>query len=382
MLLSALVGLMVVAVVTAVQWRSVLANERSRFELEIERTAQLVRARLGELSMKLHAARGFIEASDRVTGPEWTRFVEEVRTDGQSSPAVGLAVIRRVPVGPLGTVPPAPAGTFWRHADPIPVDGFVAPVTLHAPPGMNSAMVGYDVASRAAPRTALIAAARTNRPVATPPIRLEQIGDRDWGVVLYLPVYVGGAPPVDRDARLGATAGWIAAPIAVGWFLETLAERMPDIAAVEIRPEEHVVDGPSLLGRLELSAEDCAGPCWRAETPIAVADRTWSMVVQRPAPAAASMIAGVAPVTGVTALIVGLLVALVGSATGTRQRALELADRMTAQVRRQGSLLDATERLARLGTWEFTVGEDRVTWSDAMCAMQGVPPGTRPTLAE
>ncbi len=381
-LLSTIVGLVVVVGITTLQWRHVRAEERAAFAVEVERTAQLVRTRLGSLRMKLHAARGLIESSEDVTADEWRRFVTEVRPDDEASPAVGLAFVEHVPVDEDGALPPGLERRFWRHADPIPIDGFVAPVTFHAPPELNATMIGYDVASRTPQRTALLAAARANQPAATRPLRLEQLGDADWGVVLYLPIYGGRAVPADPEDRVAAVTGWIAAPIAVGWFLETLAARMPDIAAIEIRPAEGVAGDPGLLGRRELSPQDCAGPCWETRTPIEVADRVWTVGVQRPAPGLGSTALAVAPVTGLSVLVVGLLVALTASATGTRTRALRLADEMTGEVRRQSRLLHATERLARLGTWEHVVGEDRVTWSDAMCALHGVPPGTRPTVAE
>jgi signal transduction histidine kinase len=39
-------------------------------------------------------------------------------------------------------------------------------------------------------------------------------------------------------------------------------------------------------------------------------------------------------------------------------------------------------RVARLGAWSFAVAEQRLTWSDELCAILDIPPGTSPTVEE
>ena len=43
------------------------------------------------------------------------------------------------------------------------------------------------------------------------------------------------------------------------------------------------------------------------------------------------------------------------------------------------SLLNIASRLAGIGGWSYDVEADLLQWSDEMCALHGVPPGTGPT---
>lgn len=60
----------------------------------------------------------------------------------------------------------------------------------------------------------------------------------------------------------------------------------------------------------------------------------------------------------------------------TQQRAVE------ALVEEQERLLAVAGRVARLGGWSLHLEEGKVWWSDEVCAIHGVPPGTVPDLEE
>jgi diguanylate cyclase (GGDEF)-like protein/PAS domain S-box-containing protein len=45
-------------------------------------------------------------------------------------------------------------------------------------------------------------------------------------------------------------------------------------------------------------------------------------------------------------------------------------------------LLQIASRISRIGGWKFDVGTDRVIWSDEVCRIHEVPPGTSPTAQE
>lgn len=53
-----------------------------------------------------------------------------------------------------------------------------------------------------------------------------------------------------------------------------------------------------------------------------------------------------------------------------------------AAMREQEAMLRIAGRVARLGAWSFAVAEKRLTWSDELCAILDLPPGTSPTVEQ
>jgi PAS domain S-box-containing protein len=52
--------------------------------------------------------------------------------------------------------------------------------------------------------------------------------------------------------------------------------------------------------------------------------------------------------------------------------------RRTDELERRVALLEAAERAGGLGSFEWAAADDRVTWSDELCRILGVDPGTAP----
>jgi len=53
-----------------------------------------------------------------------------------------------------------------------------------------------------------------------------------------------------------------------------------------------------------------------------------------------------------------------------------------AAMRERDAMLRVAGRVARLGAWSFAVEGQRLTWSDELCAILDLPPGTSPTVEE
>ena len=68
------------------------------------------------------------------------------------------------------------------------------------------------------------------------------------------------------------------------------------------------------------------------------------------------------------------LVRTIEDITGQRELAL--------QQQRQETLLRMAGKVARVGGWLVGVGHDRVQWSDTVCEIHELPPGTSPTVAQ
>ncbi len=67
--------------------------------------------------------------------------------------------------------------------------------------------------------------------------------------------------------------------------------------------------------------------------------------------------------------------------TERRRYIAELAAKERA-LRESRTLQLTAERMARLGGWRYDVRDGAITWSDEVCRIHGVAPGTRPSIAE
>src|SRR5690606_15075789 len=66
----------------------------------------------------------------------------------------------------------------------------------------------------------------------------------------------------------------------------------------------------------------------------------------------------------------------------TRALQAEMADRLEAQKKLKQSerLLKIAGGVARVGGWIFNVADNRFVWSDEVCAIHDMPPGSAPLL--
>ena len=164
--------------------------------------------------------------------------------------------------------------------------------------------------------TVLIAAARSGKPQATPPVR--RVNSREFATALYVPVYrPTHREPTTPSARMADLQGFVSS----GYRYALLA---PDVRAALPRGTALTLyDGRSKL----LSA---GVPHDAQRTSIAVAGRSWVLAVGEP-PANLSLTRTVLIVGGLLTL---LLVALSVQATRRERYALEMVDRRLAERER------------------------------------------------
>src|SRR4029077_20052231 len=153
---------------------------------------------------------------------------------------------------------------------------------------------------------ALLAAARTGRPRATPPVR--RVGSADFATVLYVPVYAP-APhaPHTPGARMPDLRGFVSSSYRYALLAPEVLDVLPRGTALAL------YDGRSkLLG---------AGvPHDPQSTSISVAGRSWTLLIGEPA-ATLSLTETVLIVGGTLTLLLG---ALSVQATRHERYALEM----------------------------------------------------------
>ena len=169
--------------------------------------------------------------------------------------------------------------------------------------------VGEDPARHAV----LIAAARSGKPRATPPVR--RVNSSDFATVLYVPVYEPTrAAPRTASARMADLRGFVSSSYRYALLAPDVRAVLPHGTALTL------YDGRSRL----LSA---GVPHDAQSTRISVAGRSWVLAVGEPA-ANLSLTRTVLIVGGLLTL---LLVALSVQATRRERYALEMVDRRLAE---------------------------------------------------
>jgi EAL domain-containing protein (putative c-di-GMP-specific phosphodiesterase class I) len=172
--------------------------------------------------------------------------------------------------------------------------------------------VGEDPARHAV----LIAAARSGRPRATPPVR--RVNSRELLTALYVPVYRATDPtPATQSARMADLQGFVSSSYRYSQLAPEVRAALPRGTALTL------YDGRSKL----LSA---GVPHDAQRTSISVAGRPWVLAIGEPA-ADLSLTRTVLIVGGLLTL---LLVALSVQATRRERYALEMVDRRLAERER------------------------------------------------
>jgi EAL domain-containing protein (putative c-di-GMP-specific phosphodiesterase class I)/CHASE1-domain containing sensor protein len=171
-----------------------------------------------------------------------------------------------------------------------------------------------DIGEEPTRRAALLTAARTGRPQATPPVR--RVDSSEYVTALYVPVYSPDRPATPR-ARLADLRGYVASSY-------RYALLGPDVlAGLPAGTDLALYDGRSkLLG---------AGAVRDAQdTSISVAGRSWLLAVGEPA-ANLSLTVTVLVVGGLLTVLLG---ALSAQATRRERYALQMVDRRLAERER------------------------------------------------
>ncbi len=251
------------------------------------------------------------------------------------------------------------------------------PVYFVQPYEGNEVALGFDLASQAARRQALLRSRDSGRMTATARVSLVQETGKQWGFLVFQPVYRKGAPRDSIEDRRANLEGFVLAVFRAGDLVESaLAQLEPTgIDAVvydNSAPAEHRFicyhpsrrrEGPA--GQMRGAPPDGrAGP--RFSETFTMADRTWE-VVCTPAPAwTAEQEAWPAPVAAATALLfTGLLAAyfLTGIArtARTQRLALELLD-ANRQLQCEIAERERAEKALRLTQFAVDHASESVFW--------------------
>ena len=313
-----LIGAVLTLLATWTQHKALGQAERAQFERVADRSFTAIESRLRDCGMLVRAVQGVFLASHDVDKDEFANLYANLRPREAFPSLQAMGVARRVTVG----------GAEHFITDLVePVAG-------------NERLQGLDVTSQPANMAALVYSRDADEPAMSAAFRLVQRegmpGAVD-GVIIRLPVFTPGPPPIDVAERRARMAGSLAVSFRVG---DLIASALPPEAREEL--SVRVVDiTPGLASSPQLfrseSADEALGEMpdslrYRLKREIHYGGRVWSVVIDG-APGKLDSIQMPLLTLLLGAVATLMLGTTVWSLASTRVRATRLAEDMSAQYR-------------------------------------------------
>ncbi|WP_374339246.1 CHASE domain-containing protein [Leeia sp.] len=325
----------------------------------------------------LRAGSGLFASRGEVSRQEWNLFASPQNLRRHFPGIQGLGFAEYIPAARLA-----------EHETRIQQDGF--PGYRVRPPGLrdeytaitmlepfdlrNQRAFGFDMFSETTRRLAMSRARDTGEPAMSGKVTLVQETRKDVqaGFLIYVPVYRQDLPLRNLVERRAALQGYVYSPFRMGDLMQGVLGNQSAQVYLEVHDGDDV--GPS-----SLMYQSSAPPLDKVRVlqhTLNIAGHHWTLrICSQPAFEARYPLHGVWVVLGAGLMLSVTLAALVASLLGRRQRALLLADRMSASFRKQSSYIEAV--LAAAGDGILTVGEDGaiLTANRAAELMLGLMPG-------
>ena len=332
-------------------WRLVAGEVRrtaqARFDRLTERVSGTLRRRFTTAANLLHGAAALPAASAEVTVADWSVYLRAVSSQLDHG-VVGLGYIERVARGRLDALEAkiraqGEAGFTVQRAGK---NEWLDLVVAIEPRERNTGVLGLDIGSGNTRRTAAEDAARRNEMILSRRIRLDYDGQHRNvpGFLLLLPVFQKGSALPPPEQRLGMVAGWVYAPIRIDELMIGVAEtagNQLDFEVFEGNGTQHdtrlydmdglSVANPGLIGPGQYYPDRT----FTSIIPLDLYGRRWTLRFSTRPEFDATSFRQLPLAVLASGLICSALGAfLTWSLVHSRRRALQLAEGMTADLRR------------------------------------------------
>jgi len=258
--LFAALAVCLAVVLTVVVFLNIRTGEWKRAQLEFERRtdhlAQALMTALGSYSDILYSIEGLFRASQYVDRSEFAKFVER-------------SLFRYPGIQALEWIPRVPEGQRSLYEANARRDGFADfqlkelnpqgqliavlprkeyfPVYYVEPFVGNENALGFDLASNAARLDAINRARNSGRPVASSRIRLVQEVGRQFGMLIFLPIYAGDFSPDSAQARREHLEGFALGAFRIGDMVNAAIKPFESEGIEYTLYDETTPDGEQLL---------------------------------------------------------------------------------------------------------------------------------------
>lgn len=339
------IGLSLTLTISVWQYSKHQVEERTmaQFEAARDRTVAVIKERMIKYEDALWAGVAAVESHDSaINYDQWHNFAQNLRIEERHRGINGIGMIHylkepevRGYLAEQRRLRPD-FQIFPEHDNPEKM-----PITFIEPETTNAAAIGLDVAHEANRRAAALMSRDTGEARITGPITLVQDSAQTAGFLFYAPFYHGSAPQTLEERR-AQFAGAVYAPFVVHKLMEGLLAKDLRNLRFSIRDgdkviyDEHVMDDPN----------NDAKPLLSEQLDLTMFGRVWTLDVRSDlafrqqhseAKPTVILIAGL--------MIEGLIIALLVLMARANQQAVQFADRVTADLKRESAKLAQTNQI-------------------------------------
>ncbi|HZX77704.1 CHASE domain-containing protein [Lysobacter sp.] len=355
--LLALIVLVGSLVLVFTAWRAARERElRAARDEFVSRTAEITeQLRQGMTRYEL-VARGGVSMFASVTRPrpspmQWQGYVDGMDLQRRFPGMVGLGFAEFVPATRL-----ADLQLEWREAGhglleiwPRGKRADYGPILYLEPKTpANVSAIGFDMFSEDVRRAAMTHAMESGNATLSGPVHLIQDGSlRNTGLLLYLPVYRGGARPGTVTSRREEMQGWVYVPLRMEGFVRN--------ALGVTRSDAHfrvfdVSDGEPRLLFATYAPRDRPPPAFRHQATLELYGRCWRVDYESaPLAVAAPRLEGLQNLLALGLFSSLLLYAIAWMLARTEAQAYRIAVRMTEDYRRSEQRFRSAMRYSAIG---------------------------------
>ena len=262
-------------------WKLSSAQDQSRFNGAVQEMNDRIRLRIQTSIALLRAGTGLFAASDNVESAEFDRFVQQIELETNYPGFQGIGYsIRLRPNEVEGLVAKMrqsgmPGFRVWPDN---PRDEYHAIIYLQPTSNRNPVAIGFDMFTESVRRQAMEAARDSGKPTASGRVKLvqepEAAEQKQFGFLIYAPVYKSKADLSTVQARRDALKGFVYSPFRIDDFLSpTFSGEGSDVTF-------KIYDGKQIYSEnlLHDYSVNIDHPHFTATTALEFADRTWTMV--------------------------------------------------------------------------------------------------------
>jgi PAS domain S-box-containing protein len=330
-------------VVSVVGWRSVkfvvAQQDAARFSRLKERVIAEIEDRFRTVEEAVVAGRSLLEAVPEPSHRRWANFVTEI-SPFLDSGVLGLGLVVRVPKSELEQLEArVRADGFPDFAAEREGEQPEAYVVTHLDPlTRNRTALGKDIGSGQVRREAAEQAMRAGKATLSRRVQLIDGDQLVPGCLLFLPYFNPGASRATEEERVKELKGWIYAPLRIDLLMRDVSSGSLDLEAFEgtlANPASLLFDADNKLTLDDLSYAKPSEATLTDTVDIRIYGQTWRVRMRTNAEFDArgerrlpwSILIGGIATSMVAAIFSGQIV-------NARSRALVLAERMTASLRR------------------------------------------------
>jgi len=347
------------------------------FAMATDRITFSLKSRMETLRMMLRGVKGYYDGSAQIDPGEFQAYVGALDLQQTLPGLQGVAYVLRLEHGQVAAHELAMQGQ-WGNGYRVWPDapGEVRRVIALIEPlnEVNRRVLGFDAGSVPGALDALERARDTGEVALTGTIGLRQYANEpgEKGLVMYLPIFRGGASTETVEQRRKALVGWVSAPFRLADLLQGIQQQLDSDVGLSIFDGDATNPAAQIHGAGAMSSAS-----FQETRHIEVGGRRWTLVMHS-LPAFTNRLEDsgqtlVALLGAVLSLLVGGLAWVLGTA---RERAVALALRMTQTLRSTRDDLEST--LNAIPDLLFELGLDgrihhfRSARSDLLAATPGM----------